>query len=118
MIVITIISILAVLAVAGYRQTIVHAREAALHNDLDVMRHAIQAYTRDRNAPPTSLQDLVDYKYIGRIPEDPITRQADWVTSDCEALDSSDQTTLNGICDVHSASNDTSPFENRPYSDF
>jgi prepilin-type N-terminal cleavage/methylation domain-containing protein len=38
MIVVVIIAILATLAVSGYRQTVIHAREAALHSDLDVMR--------------------------------------------------------------------------------
>lgn len=118
MIVITIMLILAALAAGGYYQTVIHAREAALHHDLQVMRQAIQDYTRDRNMPPTSLQDLVDYKYIGAVPVDPVSRQNDWVTDACDAYYSSDQTTLNGICDVHSGSGDTSPFEDVPYNQF
>jgi len=118
MIVIVIIAILATLAVGGYRQTIVHAREAALHSDLDVMRRSIQEYIKDKNAAPGSLQDLVDNKYIGAIPDDPITHQNDWVTDDCDAYFDSDETTMNGICDVHSGSQEVSPFENKPYSQF
>jgi len=118
MIVIVIIAILATLAVGGYRQTIVHAREAALHSDLDVMRRSIQEYIKDKNAAPGWLQDLVDNKYIGAIPDDPITHQNDWVTDDCDAYFDSDETTMNGICDVHSGSQEVSPFENKPYSQF
>lgn len=118
MIVCVIIAILATLAVAGYRQTVIHAREAALDSDLDVMRRAIQEYTRDKAAAPSSLQDLVDSKYIGEIPLDPMTHQSDWVTDECDAYFDSDQTSLAGICDVHSASQDVSPFENKPYSQF
>jgi len=118
MIVITIMLILASLAAGGYYQTVIHAREAALHHDLDVMRHAIQDYTRDRNVPPSSLQDLVDYRYIGAVPTDPITKQKDWNTDACDAFYSSDQTSMNGICDVHSASDAVSPFENIAYSQF
>lgn len=118
MIVIVIIAILATLAVNGYRQTVIHAREASLHNDLDVMRRAIQEYTRDKEAAPGTLQDLVDNKYIDRIPVDPITQQTDWVTDECDAYFDSDQTSLSGICDVHSSSQDVSPFENKPYSQF
>lgn len=118
MIVIVIITILATLAVGGYRQTVIHAREAALHSDLDVMRRSIQEYIRDKNAAPSSLQDLVDNKYIGGIPTDPITGQSDWVTDECDAYYSSDQTSMAGICDVHSASQEVSPFENKPYSQF
>lgn len=118
MIVCAIIAILATLAVGGYRQTVIHAREAALHSDLDVMRRSIQEYIHDKQAAPASLQDLVDNKYIGAIPVDPITKRDDWVTDECDAYFDSDQTTMNGICDVHSSSQDVSPFENKPYSQF
>jgi general secretion pathway protein G len=118
MIVCVIIAILATLAVGGYRQTVIHAREAALHSDLDVMRRAIQEYIHDKNAAPGSLQDLVDNKYIGAIPDDPITHQQDWLTDECDAYFDSDQTSMNGICDVHSGSQEVSPFENKPYSQF
>jgi general secretion pathway protein G len=118
MIVIVIIAILATLAVGGYRQSVTHAREAALHSDLDVMRRAIQEYIHDKAAAPGSLQDLVDNKYIGGIPNDPITGQSDWVTDQCDAYFDSDQTSMSGICDVHSASQEVSPFENKPYSEF
>lgn len=118
MIVCVIIAIIATLAVGGYRQTVVHAREAALHSDLDVMRRAIQEYIRDKNAAPGALEDLVDNKYIGSVPDDPITHQQDWVTDECDAYFDSDQTSMNGICDVHSASQEVSPYENKPYSQF
>jgi general secretion pathway protein G len=118
MIVCVIIAILATLAVGGYRQTVVHAREAALHSDLDVMRRSINEYIKDKKAAPGSLQDLVDNKYIGSIPDDPITHQNDWVTDECDSYFDSDQTSMNGICDVHSGSQDVSPNENKPYSEF
>jgi general secretion pathway protein G len=118
MIVVVIIAILATLAVGGYQQTVIHAREAALHSDLDAMRRAIQDYIHDKNAAPGSLQDLVDNKYIGSIPEDPIDHQDDWETDQCDAYFDSDQTSMSGICDVHSGSQEVSPFENIPYSQF
>ncbi|MGA3294171.1 MAG: type II secretion system protein [Candidatus Acidiferrales bacterium] len=118
MIVITIMLILAAFAATGYSHMVVHAREAALHRDLEVMRQAIQDYTRDRNVPPTSLQDLVDYKYIGAVPTDPMTRQKDWNLVPCDAFYSSDQTSMDGFCDVTSASEEVSPFEDKPYSQF
>ncbi|HUA00385.1 MAG TPA: type II secretion system protein [Candidatus Aquilonibacter sp.] len=120
MIVCVIIAILATLAVGGYRQTVIHAREAALHGDLDVMRRSINEYIHDKEAPPDSLQSLVDSHYIGSIPVDPITKRDDWDTEECpvdEYFDS-DQTSAAGICDVHSSSQDVSPFENIPYSQF
>lgn len=118
MIVITIIIILATIGAGRYEQSMVRAREAALHQDLTVMRKAIQQYTEDKEMPPSSLDDLHMAGYIGDIPDDPMTHQKDWTTDPCDELFSADQTSSEGICDVHSASNIVSPFENKPYSEF
>jgi general secretion pathway protein G len=118
MIVIVIIVILATIGAGRYQQAVVRAREAALHQDLAVMRKAIQQYTEDKEMPPSSLDDLHTAGYIGDIPDDPMTRQKDWTTDPCDELFSADQTSSQGICDVHSASNLVSPFENKPYSEF
>jgi general secretion pathway protein G len=117
MIVIAIIAILATMAVGHYEQTIVRAREAALRQDLAVMRKAIQDYTLDKEAAPTSLDDLVNAQpqYLREIPADPITHQKDWNTESCDTVLSPDQSFI-GICDVHSASDGVSPFEKTPYS--
>ena len=115
MIVITIILILATLGAGRYEQSIVRAHEAALKQDLFVMRNAIQQYTLDKEAAPASLDDLVSAGYLRDVPTDPITRQKDWQTSSDDVLLSPDQTST-GITDVHSSSDKTSPFENTPYS--
>jgi general secretion pathway protein G len=117
MIVIAIISILMAIAVGNYQQTIVHAREAALRSDLFEIRKAIQNYTLDKGAAPTSLDDLKSAEYLREIPTDPVTRQKDWITDPCDTVLSADQS-LGGICDVHSASDNVSPFNNEPYSSF
>jgi general secretion pathway protein G len=115
MIVITIVMILAGIAVTRYEKSILRAREATLHQDLFIMRNDIQQYTLDKEAAPTSLDDLVTGKYISSIPIDPITRAKDWKTdSDPVLLDPAQ--TAPGITDVHSASEQTSPFENTPYN--
>ena len=118
MIVIAIIAILATIAVGGYRQTVLHAREAALHKDLDVMNQAIQEYIHDKKTPPQTLEDLHSNHYIGAIPDDPITHTQDWVTEPCEDYFDSEQTSASGFCSVHSGSDEVSPFENKPYSEF
>src|SRR5712691_7882161 len=56
-----------------------NAREAALKQDLFVMRQAIDQYTLDKKQPPQTLQDLVDAHYLREIPTDPFTRKKDWV---------------------------------------
>ena len=78
MIVITIILILAGMAAGGYEKSVLRAKEATLKQDLFVMRQAIQQYTLDKQAAPTSLDDLVQAKYLSGIPTDPITSTKDW----------------------------------------
>jgi general secretion pathway protein G len=115
MIVMAIILILATLGAGRYEQSLIRAHEAALKHDLFVMRNAIQQYTLDKEAGPSSLDDLVMAGYLREIPRDPITRQKDWVTSSEDLLASPDQITT-GITDVHSASDAISSFESTPYS--
>jgi general secretion pathway protein G len=115
MIVMAIIIVLATIAAGNYRQSIVRAKETTLRTDLKVMRDAIQHYTEDKEAAPSSLDDLVSAHYIQQIPTDPITGMKDWVTAS-EDLDVSPEQSSSGITDVHSASDTMSPFENTPYS--
>jgi general secretion pathway protein G len=114
MIVMAIILILATIGAGRFEQSIIRSHEAALKQDLFVMRNAIQQYTLDKEAGPNSLDDLVSSGYLREIPRDPITKQKDWATSSDDLLASPDQTTV-GITDVHSTSSDVSPFENTPY---
>jgi general secretion pathway protein G len=115
MIVITIVMILAGMAAVRYEKSVLRAREATLHQDLFIMRNDIQQYTLDKEAAPSSLDDLVSSKYLSSIPVDPITRAKDWKTeSDPVLLDPAQ--TAPGITDVHSASEQISPFENTAYN--
>lgn len=103
MIVITIIMILLAIAGGRYEKSVTNAKEAALRQDLSVMRNAIDQFTLDKQAAPQSLEDLTSAGYLRAIPVDPITKQADWTTDSCDTLSSPDQT-ITGICDVHSPS--------------
>jgi general secretion pathway protein G len=115
MIVITIVMILATIAVGQYQKSLLRSREAVLHQDLFVMREAIDQFTMDKNAAPQSLDDLQQANYLKAIPKDPFTHSSDWNTDTCDTLLSPDQTTT-GICDVHSTSSGSSPFEGTAYS--
>jgi general secretion pathway protein G len=115
MIVMAIILVLATIASVHYRNAVLRSREAVLKTDLKVMNDAINFYTRDKEAAPQSLDDLVTGQYLGAIPNDPMTQTRDWVTVNCDTLLDPDQT-ITGICSVHSASDAVSPFENTPYS--
>jgi general secretion pathway protein G len=80
-IVMTIIAILATVALPVYITHVKRAREVVLRHDLDEMRRAIDKYTVDKERAPQSLQDLVSAGYLRSIPIDPITKSADtWVT--------------------------------------
>jgi general secretion pathway protein G len=115
MIVMAIIVILATLGAGRYEQALVRAHEAALHQDLFIMRKAIDQYTADKEASPNALDDLVSAGYLHDIPTDPMTHQKDWNTDNTELVLSPEQTTT-GIGDVHSASSTVSPFEGTAYS--
>jgi general secretion pathway protein G len=115
LIVITIILILAGIAAGRYERSVQRAKEATLKQDLFVMRNAIQQYTLDKEAGPTSLDDLVQAKYLSGIPVDPVTRTKDWHTESEQVLLDPQQTSP-GITDVHSSSDQVSPFENTPYN--
>lgn len=115
MIVISIILILATIGAARYQNTVIHAREAVLKQDLQDLRKAIQDYTQDKECSPSSLDDLVTAGYMREIPVDPFTKQKDWVTTNSDLLSDPDQT-CTGISDVNSNSNSTSPFDSTPYS--
>lgn len=115
MIVLTIISILAAIAIGRYDRSVQRSKEAVLKQDLFVMRNAIQQYTLDKEAGPSSLDDLVQAKYLSGIPADPITHNKDWHTESEPVLLDPQQTTP-GITDVHSSSDQVSPFENTPYN--
>jgi general secretion pathway protein G len=102
LIVMSIISILMLIAVPLYTTAIKSAREAVLKEDLHIMRAAIDSYTMDKQKAPQSLDELVQEGYLKSIPEDPMTRSKDtWVTDNNDAMTSVDQTDP-GIVDVHS----------------
>jgi general secretion pathway protein G len=115
MVVMAIIVILMTIAVARYDMVITKSHETVLRSDLQVLRKAIQDYTTDKECGPSSLDDLVNEKYIARIPTDPMTHGQDWVTSEDDVSLSPEQT-CNGISDVHSAAEGMSPITNDAYS--
>src|ERR1044071_786177 len=78
MIVISILVILALIAMAQYNKTVLAAREATLREDLFTMRRMIDQYAADKGKLPQSLDDLKSAGYIHEIPIDPMTDAADW----------------------------------------
>jgi general secretion pathway protein G len=76
-VVVTIIGILAGIAIVNVRNAQRKAQEAALRDDLHEMRKAIDDFYADKQRYPTDLNELVP-NYLRSIPKDPITKQPDW----------------------------------------
>lgn len=115
MIVISIIIILAAIALPQYQKTIMATREAVLRDDLFKLRSLLDQYAADKQKLPQSLDELVSEGYLRELPVDPFTGQADWTTTTGEDPNSSEGE--QGIVDVHSASTEVSS-EGTPYSEW
>lgn len=104
MIVMTIIGILASIAIPSYIRSVQKAKEAVLREDLHTMRTAIDSYTVDKEKAPQSLDDLVQAGYLKSIPNDPMTSRNDtWITSESDTMTDINETE-GGMDDVHSGS--------------
>ena len=77
-VVVTIIGILAGVAVSNVKWAQQRARESALRHDLFEMRKAIDDYYADKQKYPDSLETLKSEKYLRNIPKDPITQKQEW----------------------------------------
>ena len=98
----TIIGILAAIAIPNYLRSVRKAKEATLREDLHTLRMAIDSYTVDKEKAPQSLDDLVQGGYVKTVPIDPMTTRADtWITSQSDTLTDINET-QGGIDDVHS----------------
>ena len=118
LIVVALIGILATIAVGQYQRSIVKAKEAALLENLFVMRSQINNYFADKGEYPFDLQSLVDEHYLKRIPTDPITRSRDtWTVTHSDVGDEEDISTEQGIEDVNSGS-DSLALNGTPYADW
>jgi general secretion pathway protein G len=119
LIVVSIIGILAAIAVPNYRWSVIKAREAVLREDLYNLRNVIDQFNADQGKYPDTLAELSEKKYLRDLPKDPFTGKNDtWVTvappADSTSSSSGVTTTLTGagseispgnVYDVHSGSN-------------
>jgi general secretion pathway protein G len=117
MIVMSIIGILASIAVPNYKRNLIKAREAVLMEDLYQMRRAIDAYFADHISYPESLNDLVENKYIRDIPRDPFTQSSDTWEEVQPAPSMEGEIAEGGLEDVHSGS-DLVGLNGIPYRDW
>ena len=81
MIVVSLIGILAAIAVPNYKWSLIKARETVLREELYNFATTIDQFCADQGKYPDSLQELVDKGYLRDIPKDPFTGSKEtWVT--------------------------------------
>ena len=97
LVVLAILALLLTLAVPRYFSSIERAKEAALKQDLNTLRESIDKFYADTGQYPKILDDLVEKKYIRKLPTDPITESpATWLLTAPEPPLEGD------IADIHS----------------
>ncbi len=124
-IVITIIGILATIALPALKSWPRGAAEAVLKTDLRTMRDVIDQYHGDRGYYPASFTELVDDGYLRAMPVDPITKSdATWIAvfEEIDADNPPAETDLSGsgtpgIIDVSSGS-ELMSLEGEPYREW
>ena len=111
LVVMTIVGILAAIAVPALRDSPQRAREAALREDLYAFRSVIDQYHGDKGNYPADLQTLITDGYLRKVPLDPMTKSAEsWVLTyeeipqDQQQSAPADQPQQPGIIYVHSGS--------------
>jgi general secretion pathway protein G len=121
-IVVTIIGILAGIAMVQVKNMQRKARETALMDNLHQMRKAIDNFYADKQRFPSTLDELVP-DYLRKIPVDPITQQTDWdqvvETPDPDAPQETDEfgsPAAPGVIDVKSRAQGTT-LNGTPYSE-
>ncbi len=117
LVVLSLIVILASVGLAQYRNSIVHAKEAILKEDIFRMNDAIDQYYADKGQYPGSIDALVSDGYLRTIPKDPITdSNTTWQTVPSEP-DPNNPTAQAGIYAVKSGSDGTA-LDGTKYSDW
>jgi general secretion pathway protein G len=117
MIVITIVGILAAIAVPNYQWGLVRAREAVLREDLYSFRSTIDQFYADQGKFPDSLQEMVDKKYLRSMPKDPFTKSTEtWVVVAPPPAEGG-QEIKGAVYDVHSGS-DLIGSDGKPYNEW
>jgi general secretion pathway protein G len=97
MIVVSIIGILATIAIPSYQSSLIKARETVLRQDLFTLRELIDHHRADQGKYPPSLEGLVVAGYLRALPKDPFTNSSSTWQEITEP-------TEGGVFDVYSGS--------------
>jgi general secretion pathway protein G len=117
LVVLSLIALLAAMAMVQYKNAIRRSEESVLKTDLFRMRDAIDQYYADKGRYPASLDALVSDGYMRNIPDDPITRSREtWVAVPAEP-DPNNPSADPGVYDVKSGAQGTA-LDGSSYSDW
>ncbi len=72
LVVMAIIAMLLSLASPRYFRSVDRSKEAVLHENLNMTRHALDKFYGDNGKYPDTLDELVARKYLRSLPEDPV----------------------------------------------
>lgn len=97
MIVVSIIGILATIAVPSYQSSLIKARETVLRQDLFTLRELLDHHHADLGKYPPSLDGLVAAGYLRALPKDPFTNST-------RTWQEMTEPTEGGVFDVYSGS--------------
>ena len=117
LVVMMIIVILAGTGLALYSNSIRKAHEAALKQDLFLMREALDQYYADKNKYPASLEALVDEKYLRNVPKDPFTNSTDSWQIELSEPEPGNPLAEPGVFNVKSGSQETA-IDGSPYAEW
>lgn len=102
LVVLFIVALLASIVGPVVTSGVQRSKEAALREDLRVMRKSIDNFYADTGLYPQGLETLVEKRYLRTIPVDPITASnTTWTVEMEESQDSGGEKTR-GVRDVHS----------------
>ncbi len=114
--VVSIVAILAAIALPNYRVAIIQSREAVLKENLYRLRDLIDQYYVDKGQYPSSLEVLVEEGYLRKLPTDPMTQDTDWTPVFSEP-DPDNPGETPGVYDVKSSSEAPS-LKGTPYNEW
>lgn len=115
MIAMFILVILLSVAIPTYQRSVQHARETVLKENLWQMRRAIDQFSGDKGKLPSSVDELVENKYLRERPMDPITEETEW--EEVMGDDPNNPDGGQGMTDVKSLA-DGSDSDGKAYSEY
>lgn len=111
LLVLFLVALLASLVTPVATKSVDQAKESALKEDLQVLRKAIDNFYANTGKYPQNLSQLVEKRYIRRVPVDPLTeRETSWIENRAEDAGG-------GINDVHSGAEGNAS-DGTPYRDW